>query len=376
MSEVFDVTNLKWRGEEVTPIPQEEQPRFQTLADEVHKFYVDGMAQFEHIAFGQTEAKKAILAGFLMGTTKNMEPGTRRIGVIELAGTYGIGKTALNKEIHRLVKGFTRADVARIEADAELEPMSIGGGEIVDIVKKSNSEGILSEEETIHVIRGIIRAHHKIIRVPEKSRINYAAMPFLFDVAEEGIIQTSHGPVELTDTVLMLTDFNSEDRKTVQVLSAANQSRSDALVVLHDADDKLTYEQRRDLRNDNTPDPSLVEHIVDPETLSRWQSLIDELDLPDDVDLYADRLISKAKELFKIDKYDIKEGYRIHRQVGRLTKIFALFDKKAEATTDHVDKAIKLVAGTRLGGLSEMYLDDNDLGELIDTYTDELLEAA
>jgi len=370
---VINTTNAATGGVE-TSAPEATLAHAETdwvsqLSQELQSYHKNGMIQLGHIAFGQLDAKEALLAGPLMGTTKNMAEGTRRIGVVDLAGTYGIGKTAMTNEYWRLFEGFTPEDVAIIETDAELQPMRVGGGQVVDNLKIDNGDGTTSNRQEVHVIEGLVEPHHKIIRVPEKSRINYAAMPMLFDVAEYGIIQTSAGRIPLPEAVLMLNDFNSSDRKTVEVLSAAGQSRSDMLVVLDHDDNKLSTEDRRRLRNDDTPNPGEVISIVTLEKLNEWQSRLDQMNLPDSIDGYADSLIQSAKSKLE-SVHEIDEGFRLHRQVGRLTKILSLFEGEAIPDKIHADKALKFVVATRLGGLSK-----RNLGKVVDTFTDDVIKA-
>jgi MoxR-like ATPase len=192
----------------------------------------------------------------------------------------------------------------------------------------------------------------------------------LFDVAEYGIIQTSAGRVLLPEAVLMLNDFNSSDRKTVEVLSAAGQSRSDMLVVLDHDDSKLPVEDRRRLRNDDTPNPGLVTPIVDLEQLNRWQSRLDQMRLSDSVDDYADKLILTAKQKLE-EAHQIDEGFRLHRQVGRLTKILSLFQGESKPEAEHARRALKFAVATRLGGLSK-----RNLGEVVDSFVEDVIKAA
>jgi MoxR-like ATPase len=203
-------------------------------------------------------------------------------------------------------------------------------------------------------------------------------MPALFDVAEYGKIQTSAGPVPIPRGILMLNDFNTEDRKTVQKLSAAGQSRSDILVSLDYEDEKFDATDLKSLINDNTTNPALAQTIVNDAELERWQAGIDRLDLSDDgpnsIADYVVSLVKSTKRLLKIEKYDVLEGLRMYRQVGRLTKIRGLAEGKYEAEGKHAEDALSFVAPTRLGGIAPE--DGKEFGKFVDELTKEAIRKA
>lgn len=333
------------------------------LSQDLSKYYQDGIKQFENIAYDQLDAKTGVLAAPLMGSNMN---GTHRVGTIDLAGTVGTGKTTIAEQVWRLY-GLTPEDVAEIPTDAELSPIRLTGGSIPDTISVVDTEGNERTETRTHIIDGIIKPHHKIVHIPEKSRINYEALNALFDISEYGHIKTSAGRVALSGAVMVIGDFNPEDKKTTNPLSTALQSRTDILVAM---DDQLKPENRRKLRNGEFPNPNEVKPITSLEQIAGWQAGIDRIVLPDHLDDYADRLVETAIEKLKQERLDIHEGSRMHNHVGRASKILALFSGGRFNST-HVEKALRYAVGTRLGAIAT-----RDLARDIDLFTADVIQSA
>jgi MoxR-like ATPase len=276
-------------------------------------FRREGMSQLGHILYDNSQAKRAVLAGYINGP-------------VLLAGYPGGAKTTLAKNVYRLVSDIDREDISRIPIDPQLRTIRLVGGQTVDAVVERAENGEEINKEVIHTIKPIVKPDVKIILADEINRLNQEAMNSLLSAPEEGLLETTEGTIALDGLQLIIATMNpSGSHKSTSRLDPAWGSRFVAGAI----SGEMERDNKKLLFNGRRPDLQ-VRPVITTKHLALIRKVVNDMELENDILDIGVYVVEKA--IGALATMGIKEeDGRMIGQVGALTKtLFLLGDSRSD----------------------------------------------
>jgi MoxR-like ATPase len=296
------------------------------------QFYNQGMAEYGKIVYGETEARTALLAGFVGA------------GAVLLSGVPGGAKSTLSRNAYRIFEDIDQSEVSIVPPASDLQPIQLVGG-AMDVTKTVITNGATRTESTTITVDPIIPPETKVIWLDELSRINPEAVNQLLGAPEERELKTTAGVVSLKDLQLMVSTMNpSESRQATFPITAAFASRHSLGAIMGD---DISHADKAKLANGQKPNASEVTAFTNTGQLATLREAANAMLLQPEQAEKVVELVEKA-ETQLYERYGIEEAARMFEQVGKTARILALFEG-GNATRQHVERAVKFALAARLG---------------------------
>ena len=321
------------------------------------EFHSKGIAALDNIAYGERPMKDAVLTAVVAG----IEP-------VLLAGTPGGAKSLVIMNIHRLIEGIKEENIAVLPPDASLQPIEMVGGRI-QTTKEFKGKDTEYSETVSSEVEGLIKSTTQVILADEATRINPYTLNSMLAAAAEKELKTKSGVVPLSDLLLMATSLNpAESQQATFRLTNAMASRHTVGAIVGE---NVSDVEALKMANDIFPNPELVKPIATIEELLQMRRDLGSILLSETVGMRLVKVARASNEVLSAAPLRFNEGGRKFRQLGRVTRIQALFDGIIPSDK-HVDKALGMYVAARLGALSSQ----PNLDQAVQTTVDKILTHA